>query len=118
MSLSALLHVLPDRPDLRAQVRTGIPPQVLVLDGLQRSRNRVLDPSGAVSHSRRGRPAYLFSFGKCVRLSPETLARVFEDEEFRDAAVAGEASVDMYGRQHPNGSDTRTVVVTVAMQIV
>lgn len=114
MSLSDLLSAVPDQPDLRAQASGGIPPQILVFDGLQRSRSRSLDPDEAVAHAERGRPAYLFTFGKCVQLSPELLGQVFMDDDFVSSAHVDEGTILMYGRQRPGRPDTRIVVVSLA----
>jgi hypothetical protein len=114
MSLSALLSDLPDQPDLVAQVLSGCPPQLLVVEGVQRTWGRELTISEAVVHAERGRPAYVLTFSKCVELSPSLLASVLVDEDFQRSARSGEAVVGMYGRHRAGEPDTRLVVAAVA----
>ena len=117
MSLSAVLHDLPDRPDLRAQTEQGCPPQVLTIEGVQRTRRRGLTPAGAIAQAERGRPASPLTFGKCADLSPAVLAAVLVDENFHVGVDCGEADIHMYGQHRAGEPDTRLVVVTVAQRV-
>ncbi|GAB7192901.1 hypothetical protein NUM3379_36100 [Kineococcus sp. NUM-3379] len=117
MSLSALLRDLPVDVDLRAQTELGCPPQFLTIEGVRRTRGRALASAEAVTHAKRGRPAYVLTFGKCSQVPPELLAAVLDDEDFQFSARCDEADIRMYGQRHPGEPDTRLVVATIALRV-
>jgi hypothetical protein len=116
MSLSALLHALPDQPELRDQAH-ALPPQFLTIEGVRRTCRRELTTTEAITYAERGRPAFVLTFGKCVQVPPELLAAVLYDEDFQRSASVGEAVVHMYGRHRAGEPDTRLVVAAAARHV-
>jgi hypothetical protein len=117
VGVDILVQDLPDESELRAQTHLGLPPQFVTIDGVRRTCGRSLAPAEAVAHAQRGRPVYLFTFGKCVLLPPAVLEEVLNDSDFQGSAVVHEADVHMYGRHRRGEPDTRLIGVSFASRV-
>ncbi|WP_344478447.1 hypothetical protein [Kineococcus aurantiacus] len=117
MSVDALVQDLPDEPELRAQTHLGLPPQFVTIGGVRRTRGRSLTPAEAVAQAQRGRPAYLFTFGKCALLPPAVLEEVLNEPDFQGSTSVHEADVHMYGRHRRGEPDTRLIGVSFASRV-
>lgn len=113
---SEWLHRLQPLDELQELVGQPVPPRSVVLDGVQRSKNRQVTPLEWEKLASRGLRVLVISFFAAGGLAADELGAFVRDHESLFQAHGphpSEAEVYVYGRR-TGKEDTRVLVVAVA----